>query len=202
MIQQKNSEYYASRVVSAIQNGDEICVTHLKTFEKRKDHCIPMIKVVYPSTRFNYRICTPQDMDRNGCMNNARYLRELDFARFLHSSRNGLFWAVIKKGTTVVGASVSHYYHGIPVFTPYRIVTKALYWEEKYIYMHQKCITLHDNLVRAESVTKQVLIGPEINMIKIVTDLEPNTHSPDLSEDLKLWIESLEETSKKFRKNY
>ncbi|XP_003702311.1 protein THEM6-like isoform X2 [Megachile rotundata] len=150
----------------------------------------------------SYGICTPQDMDRNGCMNNARYLRELDFARFLHSSRNGLFWAVIKKGTTVVGASVSHYYHGIPVFTPYRIVTKALYWEEKYIYMHQKCITLHDNLVRAESVTKQVLIGPEINMIKIVTDLEPNTHSPDLSEDLKLWIESLEETSKKFRKNY
>lgn len=72
-------------------------------------------------------ICTTQDVDLVfKHMNNARYLRELDFARFHYYDRSGIFGAVVKQGGGAVqGASTIRYRRAIPLFTPYKITTKV-----------------------------------------------------------------------------
>lgn len=74
-----------------------------------------------------YSICTTNDVDiflRH--MNNGRYLRELDFARFHYYARTGIYNEVRKSGGGAVqGASSIRYRRTIPIFTPYKIVTKV-----------------------------------------------------------------------------
>lgn len=79
-------------------------------------------------------LCTTNDVDifiRH--MNNARYLRELDFARFHYYGRTGLYSEVKKSGGGAVqGASSIRYRRTIPIFTPYKIVSKVSDWGRKY----------------------------------------------------------------------
>lgn len=71
--------------------------------------------------------CTTQDVDifiRH--MNNARYIRELDFARFHFYGLTGLYEEVRRnKGGAVQGASSVRYRKTIPIFSAYRIETKV-----------------------------------------------------------------------------
>jgi acyl-CoA thioesterase FadM len=72
-------------------------------------------------------ICTTQDVDflfRH--MNNARYIRELDFARFLFYDLSGLYHQITKmKGIALQGASTIRYRRTIPIFSIYKIDTKV-----------------------------------------------------------------------------
>jgi acyl-CoA thioesterase FadM len=59
-------------------------------------------------------------------MNNARYIRELDFARFHFYDRSGLYHQVLKmKGNALQGASTIRYRRTIPIFSIYKIDTKV-----------------------------------------------------------------------------
>lgn len=65
-------------------------------------------------------------------MNNARYVRELDFARFNYYALSGLFGEIKKaRGGIVVGASSVRYRRAIPVFSFYRLETKVKCNEQK-----------------------------------------------------------------------
>lgn len=70
-------------------------------------------------------LCTSQDVDifiRH--MNNARYLRELDFARFHFYGLTGIYGEIKKAGGGAVqGASSVRYRRSIPIFNPYKITT-------------------------------------------------------------------------------
>lgn len=69
-------------------------------------------------------------------MNNARYLRELDFARFLYYDRSGIYGEISAKGGGAVqGASTIRYRRPLPLFTPYKVTTKV-----KNEPKHNKCI--------------------------------------------------------------
>lgn len=74
-------------------------------------------------------LCTTQDVDifiRH--MNNARYLRELDFARFHYYGLTGLYEEVKKhRGGAVQGATSVRYRRTIPIFSAYRIETKVCF---------------------------------------------------------------------------
>jgi len=59
-------------------------------------------------------------------MNNARYLRELDFARFHFYAVTRLYEDISKQGGGAVqGGSNIRYRRTIPIFTPYKIETKV-----------------------------------------------------------------------------
>lgn len=81
----------------------------------------------YLSPFFFPGICTTQDVDLFfKHMNNARYLRELDFARFHYYDRSGIYSAIVKKGGSAVqGASLTRYRRAIPIFTLYKVTTKV-----------------------------------------------------------------------------
>jgi len=62
-------------------------------------------------------------------MNNARYLREADFARYYYFDRSGLYAAIAKKnGTVNQTASIVRYRRAISIFMPYKIITKVIFF--------------------------------------------------------------------------
>ncbi|XP_053973796.1 protein THEM6 [Hylaeus volcanicus] len=149
-----------------------------------------------------YGICTTQDVDlvfRH--MNNARYLRELDFARFHYYDTSGIFAAVSKRGGGAVqGASSTRYRRAIPIFMPYKVTTKLIYWEDKHFYLEHQFISVTDNFVRAVGLSKQTVTGLDIPVSEIIAEVEPGAQRPEIEKDLQLWISSMEESSQKYRK--
>uniref|UniRef100_A0A1A9WAY2 Protein THEM6 n=1 Tax=Glossina brevipalpis TaxID=37001 RepID=A0A1A9WAY2_9MUSC len=149
-----------------------------------------------------YDICTTQDVDvfiRH--MNNARYLRELDFARFHFYALTDLYKRVRKfGGGAVQGASNVRYRRTIPIFNAFKIQTKLIWWDEKAIYLEQKFITLSDGFVRAVALSKQNITNCNvIDVMKTFTEL--NEKRPELPEELRLWLDANEVSSRKLRKD-
>ncbi|KOC71311.1 UPF0670 protein THEM6 like protein [Habropoda laboriosa] len=134
-------------------------------------------------------------------MNNARYLRELDFARFHYYDRTGIYGAVMKRGGGAVqGASSTRYRRALSILSPYKVTTRLIYWEDKHFYLEHEFISLPDNFVRAVVLSKQTVTGLNIPASEIIAELEPNAQRPEISKDLELWLKSMDESSQKYRK--
>lgn len=71
-------------------------------------------------------------------MNNARFLRELDFARIDHGTRSGFMEETLRRGGSILlGSSFIRYRLPLPVFSRYKVSTH----EEKQ-YLNIKVIKL------------------------------------------------------------
>ncbi|XP_031632969.1 protein THEM6-like [Contarinia nasturtii] len=147
-----------------------------------------------------YGLCTTQDVDifiRH--MNNARYVRELDFARFHFYGLTGLYEGVRKnKGGAVQGASSVRYRKTIPIFSPYKVETKLIWWDEKAIYLEQKFITF-DGFVRAIAMSKQCITN--CNVVELLKGFQGGEKIPDPPQELQLWLNAIEVSSEKLRKD-
>lgn len=131
-------------------------------------------------------------------MNNARYLRELDFARFHFYALTDLYQKIRQRGGGAVqGASSIRYRRTIPIFSPYKIQTKLVWWDEKAIYLEQQFITLTDGFVRAVALSKQCITN--CNVLEILK--EYNAERPPMPEELNLWLQAIESSSQKLRKS-
>ncbi|XP_046743226.1 protein THEM6-like [Diprion similis] len=147
-------------------------------------------------------ICTTQDVDlffRN--MNIARYVRELDFARFHYYDRSGVYGAIHAEGGSAVQSAASvRYRRALPIFTPYKVTTKLIYWDDKNFYLEQQLISLPDNFIRTIVLSKQSVTGLKIPVSEIIAKVEQEAKRPELPKDLRLWLESMEESSQKLKK--
>lgn len=130
-------------------------------------------------------------------MNNARYLRELDFARFHFYGLTGIY-STIKSmgGGAVQGASSVRYRRTIPIFNPYKITTELIWWDEKAIYLEQKFVTF-DGFVRAIAMSKQNIT--KVNVMDVMKKFDAKR--PEQPEELKIWLQAIETSSKKLRKD-
>ncbi|KAH8235774.1 hypothetical protein KR032_007016 [Drosophila birchii] len=148
-----------------------------------------------------YGLCTSQDVDifiRH--MNNARYVRELDFARFHFYALTGLYEKIRgRKGGAVQGASSVRYRRTIPIFHPYKITTKLVWWDEKAIYLEQQFITLADGFVRAVAMSKQNITNCDV--LEVLKSYPETAKRPEKPEELKLWLDAIEVSSQKLRKD-
>lgn len=149
-----------------------------------------------------YGICTTQDVDLVfKHMNNARYLRELDFARFHFYDKSGIYNAVMKRGGGAVqGASTIRYRRAIPIFTPFKVTTKLIYWEGKHFYVEQQFISLTDNFIRAVVLSRQTVTGLNTPVEEIVAEIDPKARRPEPTKELQLWLDSMEESSQSLKK--
>ncbi|XP_053659054.1 protein THEM6-like [Anopheles marshallii] len=148
-----------------------------------------------------YGLCTTQDVDifiRH--MNNARYLRELDFARFHFYGLTGIYGKIkAKRGGAVQGASSVRYRRTIPIFTAYKITTKLVWWDDKAIYLEQQFVTLADGFVRAVAMSKQCITN--VDVLALMKEFPGAEQRPPMPEELKLWLDSIEMSSQKLRKD-
>uniref|UniRef100_A0A3Q4GUU0 Protein THEM6 n=1 Tax=Neolamprologus brichardi TaxID=32507 RepID=A0A3Q4GUU0_NEOBR len=101
---------------------------------------------------------TPHDIDM--ChMNNARYLRECDFARFSLYMRNGVFKAVrALKASMVVGATTIRYRRALCIGEGYELRSRIVTWDDKAFFLEQRFVSTKDGLVCAVMYCKQSVI--------------------------------------------
>ncbi|KAJ9597746.1 hypothetical protein L9F63_011354 [Diploptera punctata] len=170
-----------------------------------------------------YGMVTTQDVDIFlRFMNNARYLRELDFARFLFYDRSGIYRQIVKnKGNAMQTASSIRYRRTIPIFSIYKIETRSAiciitvermtvisvstnslpcwYWDPKAIYIEQRFVTLRDGFVRAIALSKQGIVN--VNVEEMMSKLVgPDFKKPAMPEEIDHWVKSNEVSSIKLRK--
>lgn len=101
---------------------------------------------------------TPHDIDM--ChMNNARYLRECDFARFSLYTRNGVFKATRALGANmVVGATTIRYRRALYIGEGYELRSRIVTWDDKAFFLEQRFVSTKDGLVCAVMYCKQSVI--------------------------------------------
>ncbi|XP_073951494.1 protein THEM6-like [Choristoneura fumiferana] len=147
-----------------------------------------------------YGFCTTQDVDiflRH--MNNARYVRELDFARFHFYDRTGIYANITAaKGHALQGASSIRYRRTIPIFSAYKVETRLAYWDDKTLFIEQKFITLNDGFVRAIVLSRQNLI--DVNAETLFKGIPGAEQKPQCPEEITHWLQSIEISSAKLRK--
>lgn len=142
---------------------------------------------------------TPHDLDYMGHMNNSRYLRECDFARFHHYMRNGFFTASRKLGAKmVVGASTIRYRRSLDFREAFFIRTKVLGWDDKAFYLEQRFVSKKDGFVSAIMLCRQNVVrsSPE-QIIEYVC--KKKIECPEFPEDLKHWINYITTSSQALR---
>ncbi|XP_060682668.1 protein THEM6-like [Hemiscyllium ocellatum] len=129
-----------------------------------------------------------QDIDFLGHMNNSRYLRECDFARFSLYIRNGIFHVTRKlKANMVLGAATIRYRRSLNLFEQFKIRSRILCWDEKAFYVEQEFISCRDSFVCATMLCRQnVLYSTPDKLLQ--TLCKRKVECPDFPEELQLWI--------------
>ncbi|XP_013190935.1 protein THEM6 [Amyelois transitella] len=137
-------------------------------------------------------------------MNNARYLRELDFARADFYERTGLYANIKAAGGAVVQAAATiRYRRYIKPFTKFTITSRAIYWDEKTVFMEHEFVG-PGGFVHAVAVCRQRVIDTSAAAIaELLLQLHcGNTcHTPigKMPPELELWVQSNELSSAKLR---
>lgn len=152
-------------------------------------------KITDPTTIYGF--CFTQDLDLVlKHMNNARFVRDLDFCRFHFYDRSGLYDQMVKRKTDALQAATNiRYRRVIPLFSFYKIVTQMIYWDDKSVYLEHKFIT-NDGFIRAVVLSKATMLKANVNDVMESLDAGPK---PELTPDLDYWIKSMEESSQKLR---
>lgn len=135
-------------------------------------------------------------------MNNARFLRELDFARNDFYNRTYIWQKIRQHGGQVFqGATMIRYRRFIKLFSRFQIKTKIVYWDHSAIYMEHRFITKADNFVRAIVYGKQAVVKCNLEevMAKLMKESTEVHQKPECPEEIRLWIESISASSSKLR---
>ncbi|XP_054268158.1 protein THEM6-like isoform X2 [Macrosteles quadrilineatus] len=190
--------YWSFEVHYFIRMG--LTVFNARVF-KRKVHILDSTSVT--------GVCLSTDVDTLLYhMNNARYLRELDFARVDFYERTDLYRTIRAKGGAVVqGACTIRYRRFVRPFSVYTITSKIVYWDQNSIYMEHRFITPKDEFVRAIALCRQRLIN--VSAEDVMTELlsngakaadpERGLEKPECPLEVLRWNESNEISSANLR---
>ena len=136
------------------------------------------------------------DMDMFWHMNNSKYLREMDFGRFM------LFAEILRgrmrelKGRMAFSACSIRYRRSLLLWQRFTIESKVLCWKDDALYLEQRFVGNNDNFVHAIALVKFVIRGQGLNMdIVMETTCGRSIASPPPPPEVKAWIESIAESS-------
>ncbi|XP_030630517.1 protein THEM6-like [Chanos chanos] len=132
-------------------------------------------------------------------MNNARYLRECDFARYSLYTRNGVFKATRALGATmVVGATTIRYRRALCVGESFELRSRIISWDDKSFYLEQRFVSRKDGLVSAVMYCKQNVLRSSPD--KIMQFLcKRKVETPEYPQDLQHWIDFISASSQALR---
>lgn len=159
----------------------------------------PVINAFADASELNIRVL-PTDLDINMHMNNGRYLTHMDLGRFDLLLRSGL-WKFVRKTRSVpiLGSATIRYRMSLDAFEQYKLVTKVVAWDEKWIYIEQRFIKL--NGARAGAVAAIGLVKGSfyhqaqkrmVPTAELLEDLGLPIGTTELPDHIKTWQESEE----------
>ena len=131
----------------------------------------------------------PNDLDLNLHMNNGRYFTVMDLGRIDLMIRTGVArWMWRQKWTPVVGSETMRFKRALPPFQAYRLRTRVLCWDERWVFLEQRFETQAGELV-ALGIVKAVLTAQRRTMrpkeaLKIMGMLR---RSPAMPPAVKAW---------------
>jgi acyl-CoA thioesterase FadM len=131
----------------------------------------------------------PNDLDLNMHMNNGRYFTVMDLGRIDLMIRTGVArWMWRQKWTPVVGSETMRFKRALKPFQAYRLKTRVLCWDERWVFLEQRFETMGGELV-ALGIVKAVLTAQRRTMrpkevLKIMGMLR---RSPAMSPAVKAW---------------
>lgn len=142
-------------------------------------------------THVSHHRCWPQDIDGFLEMNNGRILTILDLGRTILARRVGLLKALSDNrwGLTMAGVSV-RYRRRIKPFVKFRVVSRAVGWDDKFFYLDQS-IWIGDAcaaqaLYRSAVTDKKGIVKPE----RVFATMGFDEPSPALPPWIQNWIDA------------
>ncbi|XP_039205464.1 protein THEM6-like isoform X1 [Crotalus tigris] len=118
----------------------------------------PKIKVLEEGLRYSWVL--PSDLDMLGHMNNSRYAREADFARYLYMFQCRLLQTIWNcKYTTVLVASSWRFRRSLKLGEHFAIRTRMLGWDDHSFYLEQQFISCQDGFVCAVLLARHHVTG-------------------------------------------
>ncbi|MEL6838618.1 MAG: acyl-CoA thioesterase [Pseudomonadota bacterium] len=142
-------------------------------------------------THVSHHRCWPQDIDQFIEMNNGRILTILDLGRTGLAQRVGLLRALSKNrwGLTVAGSSVM-YRKRIRPFVKFRVVSKCVGWDERFMYLDQS-MWIDDQcavqaLYRTAVTDRNGIVRPE----RLMAAMGLRDQSPAFPEWVQRWIDA------------
>ncbi len=135
--------------------------------------------------------CWPQDIDVFMEMNNGRILTIMDLGRTVLGKRVGLLDALSKNKWSLTMAGVSvRYRKRITPFTKFRLVSRAVTWDSRFVYLDQS-IWIGDTcaaqaLYRSAVTERNKLIEPD----KVFRAMGYEGDPPLAPEWVKNWIDA------------
>lgn len=133
----------------------------------------------------------PTDLDANGHMNNGRYLSLMDLGRFDLTIRAGLLRAALRRGwRPVVGSILIRYRRSLDPFQRYELRTRAVCWDEKWIYLEQRFE--RDGELAAVALVKALFVGKggSVPTREFLASVGFTADSPPVPEAIEHWRRS------------
>lgn len=153
--------------------------------------------VLAPDRRL-YR-CLPVDIDQNGHMNNAKFLRVLNYSRRSFWQRNGVWRHCLRRApraNMVVTASTIRYRREIRCWQRFAVVSRLVQWDGQCFYVESRLESLAqvegmEPFVLAVSFVKyRVLSDDKLRPDQLLQAVDPErvpAQSPVATPDLQAW---------------
>ncbi|XP_050434469.1 protein THEM6-like [Adelges cooleyi] len=141
-------------------------------------------------------VCSTTDLDVYLThMNNARYLREVDFARIEFLMRTGLWRELRRRGGLMFTIANSiRYRKFVRTCSSFEIRTRIVYWDDMSIFFEHRFVTKGDGFVRAVLHNRQrVTVCSADELIRSVAGSKAQDaalRKPDCPLDIHHWIQS------------
>ncbi len=138
----------------------------------------------------------PTDLDLNGHMNNGRYLTIMDLGRMDFLLRTGLFKLMRKqKCFPVLGTVKIRYRIQLKLWQKYRLQTRVVCWDDKWIFMEQRFIIksgIKSGAIAAIALIKGGFYDAKtkttVPTADLLASLNMQTDSPDFPDYIIKWI--------------
>uniref|UniRef100_H2YYG6 Protein THEM6 n=1 Tax=Ciona savignyi TaxID=51511 RepID=H2YYG6_CIOSA len=146
----------------------------------------------------------PTDLDHFVHMNNARYQREIDFARWSFYEDGGFITYLMKSGARLImSSSVMRYRKSLEPFQRFTIKTKVVFWDDDSFYINHNFISRfknHQEFVYATCLTKMhCTVQKPHQILSGVFNTDTPPQCPAMTEEVKLFINYNAESSQRLR---
>lgn len=145
-------------------------------------------------------IVLPSDLDFHFHMNNSKYLREMDFGRFNHYTKTGIFRHILSMGGAVVVAAVTiRYRRSLHLWERFSLETKILCWEGNTLYLEQRFVRKKDRFVCAVALLSMSTLRVSLERVleKVCGDAPMCPTPPP---EVTCWADSIAKSKEHFRR--
>lgn len=132
------------------------------------------------------------DIDTNLHMNNGRYFTVADLGRLDLMIRSGMLGMVLKhKWAPALGGATVRFRRELKPFQPYRLKTRVLCWEGRWIYL-EHVFEAMDGQMAAVIVVKGVFLerGRSVDTSELMHHMGIDLPSPPMPADIRAWQEA------------